>query len=507
MQPAARFLAAFTSALLALAVFAGAALAHAELLRSKPAGGQMLERSPRSFVLTFDEAIDTEFVQLRVTDSAGRRVDRGAAHHPGGREELVAVRLRRGLEGTLTASYRVISEDGHPVGKRTSFRVEPPEQMGAPAPSKQGSKEGSMQEPGPAMREEAQAEHAQPLTGPVTDAAFAAARGLGYLSVALAIGGVVFMMVVWLPALSRLATAGAEWRATSERFVAPLKWIVVGAVALGLVATALAIVLEAATVAGVSFWAALDPDVIEPITDTRVVEAWGLRLLVWMLLGALLLRSLRWRRAPMLRRAALGAEGSALGPNPSRVQALLLIAAAAALATTAAMASHSWTESPRALLIGADVVHVLSMSAWVGGLVMLLLAVRVARRHLPPGDSTSLLAQVVGLFSRLAIVVVALIIITGAIQSIVLVGSLPAFVETAHGRLVLAKIALMVLLLALGAYNQRRSLPRLRKLAEGRQEPGRAAAILRRAVAAEVALVLVVIGVTSVLVAASPAGG
>ena len=101
----------------------------------------------------------------------------------------------------------------------------------------------------------------------------------------------------------------------------------------------------------------------------------------------------------------------------------------------------------------------------------------------------------------------ALIIITGAIQSLVLVGSLPAFVETAHGRLVLAKIALLALLLGLGAYNQRRSLPRLRKLAEGRQVPGRAAAILRRAVAAEVALVLVVIGVTSVLVAASPASG
>ena len=38
----------------------------------------------------------------------------------------MAVRLRPELDGAYIAGYRLISEDGHPVGKRTLFRVRPP---------------------------------------------------------------------------------------------------------------------------------------------------------------------------------------------------------------------------------------------------------------------------------------------------------------------------------------------------------------------------------------------
>jgi putative copper export protein len=47
-------------------------------------------------------------------------------------------------------------------------------------------------------------------------------------------------------------------------------------------------------------------------------------------------------------------------------------------------------------------------------------------------------------------------------------------------------------------------LPRLRLLAAGGEQPGRAAAVLRRSVALEVGFALVVIAVTSVLVATEP---
>ena len=93
---------------------------------------------------------------------------------------------------------------------------------------------------------------------------------------------------------------------------------------------------------------------------------------------------------------------------------------------------------------------------------------------------------------------------TGAIQSLVLVGSFRALVETEYGLLVLAKIALFALLIALGAYNQRWMLPRLRRLAASGAQPGRAAPLLRRAVALEVGFALVVIAVTSVLVTTQP---
>ena len=61
------------------------------------------------------------------------------------------------------------------------------------------------------------------------------------------------------------------------------------------------------------------------------------------------------------------------------------------------------------------------------------------------------------------------------------------------------------MLIALGAFNQRWVLPRLRLLAAGGGAPGTAAAVLRRSVALEVGFALVVIAVTSVLVATEPA--
>jgi copper transport protein len=501
MTGVARFAVAVMAALLASALLAGVAFAHAQLLGSKPRQGQTLERSPARVLLTFDEGIDIGFVQLRVEDARGRRADRGEPFHPAGREELVAVRLRPGLDGTYVARYRVISEDGHPVGKRTVFHVRPP----APAREKGRPEAESMPSGGTGMPpSEGDGDHG--ATGDVTQAAFAVARGAGYLAIALGIGASVFMVVVWMPALARHAGAGPDWRSASERFVGRLRRILLGAIALGLVATALAVVLEAATVAGVSFWAALDPDVVEPAFETRVVQAWSARFVLWLVLGALLLLALRPGRAPVLRRAALGAEGLAGGPLPSRAHRLLLMAALLALAVTAPMAGHAGTHSPVGLLICLDAAHVVCMSVWLGGLAMLLVAMPLVSRALASAESTPLLATVVGRFSRVATVVVGLLVATGIVQSIVLVGSVDALFQTAYGRLVLAKIAALLLLLGLGAHNQRRSLPRLRRLARGGEPPGRATLVLRRAVAVEIAFVLVVLAVTSVLVATEPPG-
>jgi methionine-rich copper-binding protein CopC len=89
-------------------------------------------------------------------------------------------------------------------------------------------------------------------------------------------------------------------------------------------------------------------------------------------------------------------------------------------------------------------------------------------------------------------------------EAVVAVALAPRLV-TDYGLLVFAKIVLLALLIALGAFNQRWALPRLRLLAAGGEEPGRATAMLRQSVALEVAFALVVIAVTSALVATEPA--
>jgi copper transport protein len=513
IRAVSRLVLALLAGVLGSAVLASAALAHAELLRASPGDGQVLKQSPRAVVLTFDEGIDAAFVRLRVDDAAGRQVARGEPYHPGGREEQLAVRLQPGLEGRYAASYRVVSEDGHPVTRRTTFRVRPPapaeDGMRDDQPAPSGTEEGAMPpaRDGRGMSPPAGSApgHEEAESGPITDAAFAAARGLGYLAMALAGGGVVFLLVVWLPALGHAAGAGAEWNRLSERFARRARGMVLAAALLGVVSTALAIVLEAATAAGVSFWAALDPDALELVSETRVVEAWSMRLVVWLVLAALVVAIMRPGRMPVLRRATLGADGTALSSSPSRSQALVLFAAIGALAMTAPLAGHAASHSPRGLLAGADTVHVLCMCTWLGGLVMLALAIPLTARALAVQDATPLLATVVGRFSRMAMIAVTLLLLSGIVNSLVLVASFDALVETAYGRLVLAKIALFGALISLGAFNQRRMLPQLRTVAARGDPPGRAAAVLRRSVALEIGFAVLVLGLTSVLVATQPA--
>jgi copper transport protein len=495
-----RRIVAGTAAVVASLALAATAFGHAQLLRTDPREGSTLKRSPRAVVLTFSEAIDPALVRLEVRGTAGRRVDRGAPFHPGGREEVVAVALAPRLEGDVVAHYRVISEDGHPVTKSLKFRV-----RRQPADDEPAAPAGGEPAPPAAPAPEGEIAHAGSDAGNVTEVAFAAARGFGYLAIALAIGGALFLFVAWLPALAQVAGGEREWLGISATFARRARHVVLGAVVLGLLASATSIVLEAATAAGVSFWAALDRDLIDGVSSTRPVEAWSVRIIVWLVLGAVLVAALRPRRAPVLRPTVLGSAGAVAGPAPSRLHLIVFGALALGLAITAPMAGHTGEHAPTGLLMCTDTMHVLCMSAWLGGLAMLLIVLGLAARRLPGRDRTQLMAVVVGRFSIVARFAVLLLLLTGIAQSVALVGSVRALVDTEYGLLVLAKMALLALLIALGAFNQRWALPRLRVLAAGGEEPGRAAAILRQSVALEVAFALVVIGLTSVLVATEPA--
>ncbi len=74
----------------------------------------------------------------------------------------------------------------------------------------------------------------------------------------------------------------------------------------------------------------------------------------------------------------------------------------------------------------------------------------------------------------------------------------------------LAKFLLLIAVIGLGAFNRRRSVPRLERIAAEGGSPGRDGVLLRRALRAEVALLVVVLGVTAALASYAPpvsAGG
>lgn len=437
---------------------------HALLVDTMPQRGATLREQPRQVVLRFSESVEANFGALRVFDARAERVDDGRTQHPGGSGARLAVGLQPGLpDGTYVATYRVISADGHPVSGGLVFSVGAPGGAAAPTVSELIGDSAA---------------------GPVTQALFGLARGLTYLATALVLGGLVFLLAVWLPALRATGRTGAQWAGAVQRFERRCARLLLGAAAIGVGSGIAGIVLQGATAGATGGWAALKPSVVGDVLGTRFGEVWGLRVLAFVLVGGAVALALRGGR----RRAAL-----ALAVLP-----VLLIAFAPALA------GHASAQSPVALLVPLDVVHVLAMSAWIGGLVALLFALPAATRRLDGPDRTRLLAAALLRFSPLALACVVLLLVTGTIQAIEHAGAWRALTDTGFGRAVVVKVGLLVALVGLGLVNRRRVLPRLRTLAAEASTPGAAGHLLRRTLRAEVGLVVVVLAVTSALVSYPP---
>ncbi len=171
-----------------------------------------------------------------------------------------------------------------------------------------------------------------------------------------------------------------------------------------------------------------------------------------------------------------------------------LLVLAAAIAVTPALSGHARVEG--SLAIWSDAIHVVAAGVWVGGLAFLALLLVEAG-----GDRWSLATRAVPRFSTLAVASVIALVGTGVLSGFLEVRSWDALWNTTYGRLLLAKVALLVPLVALGAFNNRVSVPRLRSAGSN----PRARLHFVRVVALELALMLVVVGVTAALVAEPPA--
>ncbi len=136
----------------------------------------------------------------------------------------------------------------------------------------------------------------------------------------------------------------------------------------------------------------------------------------------------------------------------------------------------------RAWLIFLTLLHEASTGFWIGGLPFLLLGLYVA------GDRPTqwYLTQ---RFSRLALVSVVVLVLSGFGMSLAYVGSWRSLIGTSYGVMLMAKIMMLAAMLALGGIN----FLMLRKYSPGDVVPR-----LRRLVEAEVG-----IGITIVLAAAS----
>ncbi|MFD7277343.1 copper resistance CopC/CopD family protein [Streptomyces sp. NPDC059862] len=190
-----------------------------------------------------------------------------------------------------------------------------------------------------------------------------------------------------------------------------------------LVSTTALLLLRGPYERGTGLADALDPAVLRATLTSRP----GLALLarLALLAGAFLLVRRSWRRP----------------------HAVLGVPLALGLALTWAAAEHASAGIQVPVAITSSVLHLLAMAVWLGGLTALLTVLYRA-----PQDLT---APAVTRFSRLAFGCVAVLTVTGVYQSWRGVGSFNALTGTTYGRLLLAKLAAVTLLLAAAAVSRR----------------------------------------------------
>lgn len=372
-----------------------AAMSHATLVTTYPLDGALLSRQPAKVTVSFDQPVGVSTDSLEVFTPAGQRADAGGATHNG--PDGVAVVLRAGLgTGTYTAAWHVVSADSHPVQGAFTFSIGKPSATHVPVVLPAGSH--------------------------LVSAAYAVTRWLEYALFAILGGAVTFLIVCWPEGARRRGIPALVTTGWAGLFTASL----------------LALLLQSVYAAGAGFGQLFDSSLELTTLHSRLGTALQARQGLTVL--AAMVAAYAVKRLPVLRRRARAAAGA--------VWVVLM----AGIAATWAASDHASTGFQVPLAIGADIVHLVAMAVWAGGLVTLAgFALR--------GPASAAVAAAVPRFSSIALGCVAALAITGGYEAWRLVGTWGALFGTTYGVLVLVKVGGLGVLIGLG-YTARRFVRR-----------------------------------------------
>ncbi|MGW0812657.1 copper resistance CopC/CopD family protein [Streptomyces viridiviolaceus] len=381
----------------ALLAGAGPASAHAALTGSDPRQGAVVDKAPAQVSLTFSESVSLDDDSLRVLDPKGKRVDSGSPKGTGG--TTYSVKLHAGLpDGTYTVSYQVVSADSHPVSGAYTFSV------GAPSET---SVSVSGQETGDG----------------IVGWLYGLGRYVSYAGFVVLAGGAAFVLACW--------PRGSGVRAVQRLVVSG--WLALTA------ATLLLLLLRGSYTGSGRLGDVFDLSLLGQVLQTKSGAALVSRLLLLAaaaLFIAVLFGAYDKREKEEKRDLTFGL---AVGGT----------VVAAGLAATWAMSEHASVGLQAGLAMPVDVLHLLAVAAWLGGLTTLLVSLYRA-----PAD-TPVETSAVRRFSRVAFGSVVALVLTGTYQSWRQLGSWTAFTDTRYGQLLLVKIGLVAVLVGI-AYLSRR---------------------------------------------------
>jgi len=398
---------------------------HATLVSSEPAANSHLASPPTRVRLVYSEPIEGKLAKVTIVPATAAPMVLRAGADPRDVHAVIAPVDALG-PGSYKVEWRVVSADGHPVDGTFSFTV------GDTTVSAPAAPLTPPQPAQPAPREEPEVWGPAAFGAPIIPAMLRGA-GLGAL---MAATGLLLFMAGAKPNAAQRGDARVRSATTAFAIAAP---VLLGVhLVTWLINTSPDLKFDPA-------WAA------SALTTTvGQIELWRVGLTILALWAWWLARRTR-----------------------------LALAFAAGAVVVSGAVGHPAAIAP-AWAVPAKAIHLLASAIWLGGLLWLLIR--------PAGDDLLLLVEDANRVSSRALWAVIAIAFTGVVQTRLFLDSWSGLVTSAYGLLVLAKTAGLLVLVAFGAYNRQRVMPRLTTAASMTE-----VATLRSSVVGEVVVIAIVV--------------
>ena len=432
------------------------ASAHNTLLSSDPADGATVASPPTQITWDFDNSVPLETMTVTLIDSTGARSELGGSTHGAAGDTQVITPLPTLQAGPASLRWRLVGPDGHPITGRVDFTIAAATPTTAPAAPTATTVPSAAATVPPTTTDPAVFNSAVEGDGSYSTPSLVrwTLRYGSYLAIMAVVGILLTSAYVW-------AEAGSH---------ALLRWVLGRALISTGVLAFLQLLVVASDVSGSAPWSSLGS--IDDATTTYAGMAFALRIVLALSMWIVLFRYRITYRDVYWTAVSIPGLG---------------------LLATWAFAGHSRSMRWPAIGVASDVAHHAAAAAWIAGLAIVGWIVI-------PKTSADVLVPTVRSFSRVAAGSVGLLVATGLIQSVRLVGSPAALFDADHGRYLAAKIVVLAVMLAIANANRRRVDVHLNNAATLDRHIG----VLRQAVVAEFIVGLVIIGITAAMVVSPP---
>jgi len=385
------------------------ASAHAYILKSTPYENEIVNQAPQKVTIEFDETIQASFNSLEVFDSAGNRVDQKNGRINPKNPSIIETDLAKNLPNdTYSIKWRVVSSDGHPVEGVIPFQV------GNGDPTQDSS----------SINKESK--------GYMPQLDLIIIRWLQYLGNACLVAMLLFYLFVLPKEFRGNPGVSSTFRKLLKLSLFALSFSIL-----------LNLPLQATIESGLSWSKVLSVHVLgDMLATTLFGTTWIIQItsLVFLFFSSYLLIKKRFHSLWVWISFILG-----IG--------LLL---------TKAFTSHAASSTNVLITVSIDFIHLLSASIWIGSLIVLAALIPLSRNI----DTKGLYLDSIRAFSKWGILLVIVLTFTGIYGSFSYIPNLRTLLTTNYGRVLSAKIVLLVIMIifatinfAKGKRNKEKGLP------------------------------------------------